>query len=104
MYTVMVDSHYPFSFVNEDSAYRFTHLVLDDESEASFEEKKLYESCEDAMIEYRKLRDAQKQIAFIEVEMDDDSHKLCHFQSYDPKIIPCMIDAELLCSDCEYWK
>ena len=103
MYTVMVDSRYPFSFVNKDSAYRFIDLISS-ESGASLEEKKLYDSCEDAMVEYRKLRDAQKQIAFIEVEMDDDSHKLCHFQSYDPKIIPCMIDVELSCSDCKYCK
>jgi len=103
MYTVIVDSRYPFSFVNKDSAYRFIDLISS-ESGASLQEKKLYDSCEDAMVEYRKLRDAQEQIASIEVEMDDDTYRHCHFQSSDPETTPCIIDVELSCSDCRYWK
>ena len=101
MYTVMVDSRYPFSFVNKDSAYRFIDMVRTSGSFISLEEKNLYDSCEDAMKDYRKLREAQEQMAS---EMNDDSYSHCHFQSYDPEMTPCIIDVELSCGVCKYWK
>ena len=97
MYTVTVDEFHTFSFENRDSALRFISIVQNMGDDVVWQSSDVFESCEDAIKEYRKIREAQELVKQYNVQGGR-----CTYSGFS--LAPCCVDIELSCDYCEYWK